>query len=414
MSAGGIVDVDGGLVERYLVELARIGGHGETGVWRTAYSPEWRAAQELIAGWYRNAGLEVREDAVGNVWGRLTGSDGGAVIASGSHIDSQTPGGRFDGALGVVAGLVALQTLRERYGQPRRTLEAVSLCEEEASRFHAANFWGSRAITGVIGPDEPESVRDFEGASIGAGMRSVGLDPERIGDAKRDDVEIWIELHIEQGPVLEDAGLPVAVVDAITGIRHYVVTLVGRSDHAGARPMASRLDPMAGAAEIVAAVIGVALELGPPAVTTVGRMHVEPNLPAAVPEQVVFTVDSRHPDPKLLAELHGRQEQLMREIAGRRGLDISWSTPLDLPPCLCDPGIVAALEQAASEQQVPFLRMQSGAGHDTQNMARIAKVAMVFVQSKGGRSHTPAELTVLDDALAGIRVLTSALHRLAY
>ena len=414
MPVGDITDITGELVARYVDELAEIGAHGETGVWRTAYSPEWREAQDLVARWYADAGLEVREDPVGNVWGRLEGTDDGGGVASGSHIDSQTPGGRFDGALGVIAALLAVRTLRERHGRPRRTLEAVSLCEEEASRFHAANFWGSRAVTGAIAADEPERVRDFDGMPIADAMRSVGLDPGRIEQTRRDDLTTWIELHIEQGPVLEETGTPVGVVDAITGIRHYVVTLTGRSDHAGARPMAGRLDAVAGAAEIVEAVIGVALELGAPAVTTVGRMQVEPNLPAAVPERVVFTVDSRHPDAGVLVEQHRRQEQLMKEIAERRGLGISWTTPLDLPPCPCDPDVVATLERAASDEGVAFRRMHSGAGHDTQNMARIARVAMLFVPSKDGRSHTPAEFTDAGEAATGIRVLTAALHRLAY
>lgn len=409
-----VIDVNASLVERHLLELARHGAHGETGVWRTAYSPEWVAAQDQVAAWFAEAGLDVRRDAVGNVWGRLAGDREGPVIASGSHIDSQTPGGRYDGALGVIGALVALRTLRERFGRPRRTLEAVSLCEEEASRFHATNFWGSRAITASIEPDEPERIRDFDGVSIAEAMRAVGLDPRRIPEAARDDVETWIELHIEQGPVLESAGLPAGVVDAITGIRHYVVQLVGRSDHAGARPMEGRLDPMAGFAEIVTAVIGVALDMGPPAVTTVGRIQVEPNLPSAVPDRATFTVDSRHPDPQALQEQHARQEELMRAVAQRRGLEISWSTPLDLPPCLCDPAVLVALERAAREQGVPFLRMHSGAGHDTQNMARIAKVAMVFARSKDGRSHTPAEFTAVEDAIAAIRVLAATLHELAY
>ena len=409
-----MIDVDPGVVEHYVLELARHGAHGETGVWRTAYSPEWVAAQEQVASWYEEAGLDVRQDAVGNVWGRLEGEELGPVIASGSHIDSQTPGGRYDGALGVIAALVALRTLRERFGRPRRTLEAASLCEEESSRFHAANLWGSRGITARIAPDEPERIRGFEGETIAEAMRAVGLEPERIPEAARDDLDVWIELHIEQGPILEEAGLPAGVVSAITGIRHYAVELVGRSDHAGARPMDMRLDPMAGAAEIVTGVIGAALEMGRPAVTTVGSMHVEPNLPPAVPERVVFTIDSRHPDPQGLHELQARQEALMRDVAKRRGLAISWSAPLDLRPCVCDPGIVALLEEAAREQDVPFLTMHSGAAHDTQNLAAIARVAMVFVRSKGGRSHTPAEFTAVEDAVAGIRVLASALHKLAY
>jgi allantoate deiminase len=310
--------------------------------------------------------------------------------------------------------VIALRTLREQFGMPRRTLEAVSLCEEEASRFHATNFWGSRAIIGDIRPDEPQTIRDREGVSIGEAMGSVGLDPEAIPAAARDDIGHWIELHIEQGPVLEDEGLPVGVVDAITAIRHYVVQLTGRSDHAGARPMKGRLDPMAGFAEIATAVIGVALETGPPAVTTIGRVHVEPNLPSAVPDRVTFTLDSRHPDPDAVAAQHARQEELMRQIAERRGLEISWHTPIDLPPCVCDPDVVAALERAAREQQVPYRRMHSGAGHDTQNIARKAKVAMVFARSKDGRSHTPAEFTSVDDAVAAIRVLAGALYELAY
>jgi allantoate deiminase len=171
---------------------------------------------------------------------------------------------------------------------------------------------------------------------------------------------------------------------------------------------------MAGFAEIVTAVIGVALENGAPAVTTIGRVYVEPNLTSAVPERVRFTLDSRHPDPASLAAQHARQEQLMREIAARRGLDISWTTPLDQPPCLSDPAVVDTLQRAAREQGVPFRRMHSGAGHDTQIMGQVAKVAMVFARSKDGRSHTPEEFTSVDDAVAAIRVLTAALYDLAY
>src|SRR5207302_9871289 len=138
--------------------------------------------------------------------GRLEGTEPGRAIASGSHIDSQTPGGRYDGALGVIAALVALRTLRERFGRPRRTLEAASLCEEEASRFHAARFWGSRAITARIGPDEASTIRGYEGETIGEAMRGVGLDPARIGEAARTDIDTWIELHIEQGPIPEPEG----------------------------------------------------------------------------------------------------------------------------------------------------------------------------------------------------------------
>jgi allantoate deiminase len=408
------VRIDPELVERCIFELAQHGAHGETGVWRTVYSPDWVAAQELVSSWFAAAEMDVRTDAVGNLWGRLEGTEPGRVIASGSHIDSQTPGGRYDGALGVIASFVAMRALREQFGRPRRTLEAVSLCEEEASRFHATRFWGSRAITARIAPDEPDRILGYDGETIGDAMRGVGLDPTRIAEAARDDLDTWIELHIEQGPILEDQRLPVGIVWSITGIRHYVVEVVGRSDHAGARPMDTRLDPMAGAAEMILGVIGIALELGRPAVTTVGKLGVEPNLAPAVPEKVTFTVDTRHPDPAEIQHLHARQEELMRSVAERRGLGISWTIPLDLPPCVCDPGVVALLENVARSRQIPFITMHSGAGHDTQNMAAVAKVAMIFVQSEGGRSHTPAEFTRVEHAVEGIRVLAAALHELAY
>jgi allantoate deiminase len=408
------IDVDPALVERYIFELAEHGAYGETGVWRVVYSPEWVDAQNRVTQWLEDARLETRNDAVGNVWGRLAGSEGGPVIATGSHIDSQNPGGRYDGALGVIAGIVALRTLREQFGEPRRTLEAVSLCEEEASRFHATNFWGSRAIIGAIRAGEADRITGYDGVAIGEAMRDVGLDPELIPEAARDDVDTWIELHIEQGPILEDEGLSVGVVDAITSITHYVVELTGRSDHAGARPMKGRLDPMAGFAEIAAAVIGVALENGPPAVTTIGRVHVEPNIPSAVPDKVTFTLDSRHPDQRAVEAQQAEQERLMREIAERRGLGICWTKPLDLSACPSDPGVVATLERSAREQGIAYRRMHSGAGHDTQNMAKIAKVAMVFARSKDGRSHTPEEFTSVEDSVAAIRVLAGALHELAY
>ena len=409
------VRIEPALVERFILELAEFGAHGETGVWRTVYSPEWVAAQAWYAARAEEAGLAVRRDAVGNVWARLEGSEGRDVIATGSHVDSQRPGGRYDGALGVIGGLVAVRALKEQFGRPRRTLEAVSLCEEEASRFHAANFWGSRAIVGKIGPDDPENVRGYEGETIAEAMRQAGLDPARIQEAKRDDIETWVELHIEQGPMLEQAGLPVAIVDAITGLRHYVVELKGEANHAGAFPMDLRRDPMAGAAEIIAGVINTAHRMGRPAVTTVGRIAaVEPNFPSIVPESVTFTIDARHPDPVARQTLYSRHEALIAEVAARRELGVSWHIPHEMPPAPCDPAVVRTLDEAARELGTPFTTMASGAIHDTQQMAEIAKVAMIFVQSKDGRSHTPAEYTSVEHAVAGIEVLAAGLHRLAY
>ena len=409
-----IEKINPGVVEKYILELAGHGAWGETGVWRTVYSTEWVAAANLYAKWCEEAGLLVRSDAVGNVWGRLEGSDGGKSIVTGSHIDSQTPGGRYDGALGALAGLVAIRALKEKYGTPKRTLEAVALCEEESSRFPGANFWGSRAITGAISPEEPENQLSFDGETMASAMQSAGLNPRRIADAERDDIDIFIELHIEQGPVLEQADLPVAIVSAITGLRHYLVELKGTQNHAGAFPMDMRQDPMAGFAEIASRAIDTAHRWGRPAVTTVGRVIPEPNKPAVIPARVEFTIDARHPNPAFCEKLYATHERMMHEVAARRNLELSWRITADHAPCLSNQEVLAVLKRSAQEETVPFMTMASGAGHDTQQMAKRSKVAMIFVRSKDGRSHTPEEFSSIPDIVAGIKVLAAGLHCLAY
>lgn len=414
MVASSRIRVDPALVERYIMGMAQYGAHGETGVWRTVYDPHWVAATDQYAAWCEESGLSTWRDAVGNVWGRLEGSADGPSIVSGSHIDSQKPGGRYDGILGALSALIALRTLKEQFGQPKRTLEALAFCEEEASRFPAARFWGSRAITGDITPEDPERTRGFADESIADAMRDIGLDPARIPEARRQDFDTFIELHIEQGPILEQAGYPVGVVQAITGIRHYFVELKGTANHAGAFPMDLRHDPMGGAAEIISGVLNTAYRMGRPAVTTCGRIEADPGGPAIVPEKVSFTIDARHPDPEQRRLLYNRHEALMREVAARRGLEISWDHSINLDPIICDPELVSLIEDAAREQGIPALTMTSGAVHDTQQMAKQARVAMIFVQSKDGRSHTPDEFSSIEHCTAGIEVLAAALHKLAY
>lgn len=408
------IAIDAGFVERMILEFGAIGAHSGTGVWRTVYSPEWVEANALYARHGDALGLAMRSDAVGNVWGVLKGTEAGPSIVTGSHMDTQTPGGRYDGTLGALSALIALGALRAQFGQPKRTLEALSLCEEEGSRFPTANFWGSRAITGTIGPGDADTTKAYSGETIAEAMRAVGLDPAAIPSARRNDIGTFVELHIEQGPILEHAGLPVAIVDAITGLRHYRVTLVGEQNHAGAFPMDLRRDPMAGFAEIASGVINTAHRLGRPAVTTIGRCEVVPNGAAVIPREVRFTVDARHPDPARRLELFALHEALMREVAARRGLSIDWTVAIDKEPCLSDPGLVETFTQAARDQGIATMQMASGAGHDTQTMAKIAKVMMIFVRSKDGRSHTPEEFSSIDDIVAGIRVLAAGLHRLAY
>jgi allantoate deiminase len=406
--------IDLSAIQHAIDELARFGAWGETGVSRLVYTPEWQAAQDYVAASCAGAGLDVERDSVGNVWGWLRGSEPGKAVVTGSHIDSQKPGGRFDGALGVVAALAAVAAVRDRHGAPRRTIGVVSLCEEEASRFARTNFWGSRAATGQIAPTEADRMRAVDGPTMAEIMRDVGLEPDRIPEAARDDIGAFIELHIEQGPLLEAADVPVGIVESITGYRQSWLEVRGSANHAGTTPMDLRRDPMAGAAEIVSGVIDTAHRMGRPAVTTVGRMTVEPNGRAVVPERVGFTVDARHPDPSALTMLLSRHEGLWAEVAERRNLDLSVRIDSDRPPCPCDPHLVEALAASATEAAVPVLRMTSGAVHDAMQFASVCPVAMLFVRSRGGVSHSPAEFTSAEDAAAGVEVLARSLARLAY
>jgi allantoate deiminase len=288
------------------------------------------------------------------------------------------------------------------------------LCEEESSRFPTTGFWGSRAITGLIEPEHLTSVISFAGEPIGDVMVQAGFDPARIPEAMRNDIESFVEFHIEQGPLLEAEGVPAGVVSAIAGIRHYTVTVDGTSNHAGAFPMDLRRDPMAGAAEMISNVIDRAKSWGRPAVTTVGRINVEPNFPAIIPERVTFMIDARHSDPAKRLQLYAEHEAAVQEIADRRGLTVSMVNLKGHDPFICDPALVANFEAAARTVGTPFRTMTSGAVHDTQQMGRIAKGVMLFVRSKDGRSHTPAEYTSPEDAALGIGVLTEGLRTLAY
>ncbi|MEZ4524106.1 MAG: hydantoinase/carbamoylase family amidase [Thermomicrobiales bacterium] len=410
------IDIDPAIVEQYVMTLAENGACGETGVWRPVYSEAWFAAQQQIERWMQEAGMETHWDAVGNVWGRIQGTDevDRGVILTGSHIDSQLPGGRYDGALGVISGVLAVGELVRRYGPPARTIEVVSFCEEESSRFPTAHHWGSRAVAGAISPEDLESVISYNGEKIGDVMREAGFDLDAVPAIERDDLDIFIELHIEQGPILEQDGIPVAVVTGITGIRHYHVELRGRADHAGARPMDTRRDPMAAAAEIISTAIDTAHRMGRPAVTTVGRMSVQPNGAAIVPEQVNFTIDARHPDPETRALLYKRHEATIKAVCERRGIDYSWTLGAEQPPRVSDSELVETFVNAANEQEILHRTMPSGAVHDANRMAGFTRMVMLFVQSKDGRSHTPEEFTYAEHAAAGVQLLAAGLHKLAY
>jgi allantoate deiminase len=408
------LEMDADVLRTCVEELAVYGAQPGAGMRRLPYTPEWQGAMDQVAEWLRREQLEVRRDAVGNLFGVLRGTEAGPSILTGSHIDTVVDGGRLDGALGVIAGYLALRALKRWLGPPRKTLELVAICDEEASRFHS-NFWGSRAIAGLISPAEADRITDQAGVSLAQAMRSCGLDPASVGEARRSDVDAFIELHIEQGPVLEKERVSVAAVTAITAIEQLECQIGGRADHAGACPMDGRLDPMVALAEMVLAATEAATRLGPPAVATVGQVRALPGAPNIVAAEVIFTLDARYPDLARHEAYVRSIRDSFADIAARRGLGFRARRLLYQPPASCSTELVDTIEAAAVELGLPCRKMVSGAGHDTQVLIRAGvRGAMIFVPSIAGRSHSADESTSLDDMVKGVRLLTETLRRLAY
>jgi len=408
-----LVGIDERRLLRRLDDLAQRGALPRGGIYRPLYSPAWSSAMDLVTAWMKEAGLLTRRDAVGNVWGRIEGSRGGRVIATGSHIDTVRGGGALDGALGIVAGIEAVSSLWQRFGRSTRILECVAICEEEGSRFDT-NFWGARAIADRLEPGEADRVRDADGVTLAEAMRAVELDPTTAASAVRRDLDSFIELHVEQGPVLEDHGPRLGVVTTIAGTAHLEVTVRGQPDHAGAMAMDRRRDAFLGAAAMALAIADAAVRMGHPAVATVGTMAVEPSQVNVVPGLARFTVDTRHPDPARRSELITQIGDASKRIASERGLSLEIRTLRDRPPVTLSPRVTDVLRRAALAAGVEPREMTSGAGHDAQVLTAAANTAMLFVPSIGGRSHCPEEATAAEDVVLGTRVLATALRDLAY
>ncbi|HTI06732.1 MAG TPA: Zn-dependent hydrolase [Gemmatimonadales bacterium] len=389
-------------LERRLDALYAIGAQPDGGTFRPLYGDAWVEALARVEGWMRGAGLATRRDAVGNLWGRADGD--GKAIVTGSHIDTVRHGGRLDGALGICAGLTAVETLLKERGKPRRPLEVVAICEEEGSRF-ATNFWGSRAIVGAI---------DAVDLEIATAMRERGLDPAKVRSAERDDIDSFVELHIEQGIVLESAGLPLGVVSTIVGTAHLEVTVTGQPDHAGTTRMGLRRDALVAAAAMIQATEAIALALDGETVATVGRIRAEPDQMNVIPGRVTFTVDLRHPELGARRALEERIRTRCAAVASERGVDVAVRLLQEKPPVPMHPELRALLARAARDSGVQTMELVSGAGHDAQILAARCTVGMLFVPSIDGRSHCPEEATKPADLERGLKVLTRALELLAY
>jgi hydantoinase/carbamoylase family amidase len=382
---------------------AQIGADGG-GVTRFAWSPELARANAWLSERLAELGLETELDPAGNVIGRWTAGEGKAVLV-GSHLDTVPRGGRYDGALGVLAALDAVRRLKADGVEPRRPLWVVSFNDEEGSRFQTGML-GSRAFVGDL------SLDDWRERGVADAMAESGFDFDRLPAAGRvDEVGAYLELHIEQGPILEASGTDLGIVTAITGMLGFRARFLGEANHAGTTPMELRRDALAGAAATVLALRQEA-RARDDMTANVGVIHAEPGGFNVVPAAAEITIDVRSPTPDGFARIDRFVRETLERIAGEEKLGLELAETHRKPPVALDAGLQEVLEDAARAEGASTLRMPSGAGHDAMVLAHHVPAAMLFVPSRGGISHSSDEHTPPELCELGARVLAGAIRTL--
>jgi len=397
--------------------IARIGefGRAERGYRRLAFGEQDWAARECVAGLMREAGLAVRSDPFGNLIGRAGGCDPRApAVATGSHVDTVPEGGNYDGVVGTVGGLAAVRRLLAR-GPLTHPLEFILFMSEESSRFGFATM-GSKAMTGQANLAAWQRAKDPEGRSLAEVFAERGLDAAAIAAAARrpGELKAFVELHIEQGPVLERERLRIGIVEGIAAPTRLKVEVRGVAGHSGATPMGGRRDALVSAAKAVLAIRAAAeREAAHGTVGTVGLLRVHPGAMNVIPGLVEMWVDVRGIDVESIARAVAEARSWLAQIAEEDHTTLSVETLTADRPVPMDPAVVGAVEAACRRLGHPCRRMPSGAGHDAMNMASIAPTGMIFIPCRGGVSHNPDEYAAPEDILAGVEVLTEALYDLA-
>jgi allantoate deiminase len=399
-------------LEEAIEWLASFGGEPDGGISRTLYSQPWKDAQQALKGWMEDAGLDTTYDAIGNLFGRVPSSNPNAqTILIGSHVDTVKAGGKYDGAYGIIAGILALDFLKKTYGTPAINLEVVSFCEEEGSRFPLA-LWGSGMMTGIYSFNDISDIKDSEGISFETAMMAAGfgLSEYRV----RNDIQNFIELHIEQGPTLEKVEKSIGIVKAIVGQKRFRITVNGESNHVGTTSMIWRRDALHGAVNMIHDLYESVKNYDEDLVTSVGQLFVEPNVPNVIPNQVRFTVDARHPNESILSSFCQQFTEMFKTHAKKSDLDIKVEMWHEVQPAQMDRTLNEIVQSICTRSTFPFHWMNSGAGHDAQLFARICPTTIIFVPSQGGISHSPIEFTSSKDLETGLEVLIHLLHQLAY
>ena len=388
-----------------LMETARIGGTAKGGICRLTLTDLDRQVRDWFRAQAEALGCTVTIDDMGSMFARRAGTRTDVPpIAMGSHLDTQPTGGKFDGALGVLAALEAMRTLVRAGYDTFAPIEVVNWTNEEGSRFTPAML-ASGVFAGVFTRAHAASREDREGETFGNALDAIGYrGPEACGEHP---LSAFFELHIEQGPYLEAEGKDIGVVTGVQAMRWYEVTVTGQDSHAGTTPMPRRRDALTGAAELVAAVERAARN-GANAVGTVGRMEVKPGSPNVIPGEVFLTIDLRCPDPAVLDAIEQELQQAAQRLRDERKLDIDLKAIWTQPPQPFHPDCIAAVREGAKVSDFSTRDMISGAGHDAAYVARVAPASMIFVPCKDGISHNEAEYSSKEQCAAGAQVLLQA------
>lgn len=389
-------------LESEINQFAKFSCSGE-GVTRLSFTPEYEAAISYLAGEFEKLGFRANLDPVGNFIASNIES-GERCVALGSHVDSVPRGGRFDGTAGV---LCALEVARIA---PNLPLKVFSFVEEEGARF-GSGLLGSRCVAGGVDVDELKEHRDSEGMSFYESAEEAGCDPDRVEDCAQslEGVECYLEIHIEQGRVLEEAGEEIGVVEAIAGVVHAQIEIEGRADHAGATPMNLRSDAALTAAETIVELDRVAREVGESAVGTVGKIDLRPGALNVIPGLATVGLDVRDVDEERRDEILEGITRFARKRAEGRGQSVGYLEHLRSEPTLMDSSLTIVLKEAAGRLRIPHRVMPSGAGHDAMIVARRVPAGMLFIPSRGGVSHAPEEFTEFRHLAGAVAVLHEAI-----
>jgi N-carbamoyl-L-amino-acid hydrolase len=402
--------IDRRRLEQSIEELGRIGETARGGLTRLALTDEDRRARDRMMTWMREAGLTVTVDQMGNILGERAGTERLPPVVVGSHVDSVPTGGKYDGQLGVLCGLEVIRSLNDGGVRTQHPVSLAIFTNEEGARFQPAML-ASGVMAGKIPLEDAYNTRDRDGVRLVDELERIGyLGPEPCIPHR---MRAYLELHIEQGPLLEEDHLSVGVVEGIVAISWSRLTIEGVQDHAGPTPMRVRHDALVAAAEVVAGVRRMARTIGGDLVATVGTLTVSPNIVNAIPGRVTLSIDLRDPQEETLDRALSMIDRLVRTACRREGVRYELDHYWRVPYTPFDADVVDAVERAARAVAAPYRRLRSGAGHDAQYMAAIAPAGMIFVPSRGGRSHCEEEFTAMDDIEPGANTLLLSVLGLA-